>query len=501
MTTTQNCAECGTRAEPGQSFCDACGAVLSWTDRAGARRGAERAGSDAAQGSGAGAAVSAGAGAGAAAAAGQSAAGAVGGAYSGGRTPGAVGQDDFGQGDDAGQAGTQRDLLGTQDRGATPAGEVSEAGTGSVNGGAGSTDAPETNTEPTAPSASDTPHATSAGQEPGAYPDAAPAPVDDTAPTEPVPAAYGEDIPHARADGDGMSDRARQLLVPVADPEQRPAAEPSVAPVLPGRPVPQRPQVVRAPGEELGADGGTPCPWCSTPNRSDRHFCARCAMPMTKEEQGGGVRRSWWRRMLDFRNQETPWAGDRPRLRRAFDRILSWLGAAIVLALLVVVAFQIPAAVQATKDHFAKRASIAPDSYSASRFYAGHPAKLAFDKWNNTWWGPGVNESGQGQWIEATFGQPVRLLDLLITSGVSTHPDQLQQQALPHHITATITDDKGRTFTREITLDQTAGAQHIPFRVGEVTRVRFTIDTAYFPDKKKQVAIAEIEFFGPSSAS
>ncbi|MEV5865886.1 zinc-ribbon domain-containing protein, partial [Streptomyces tendae] len=33
--TTQNCAECGTRAEPGQSFCDACGAVLSW-DQAGA---------------------------------------------------------------------------------------------------------------------------------------------------------------------------------------------------------------------------------------------------------------------------------------------------------------------------------------------------------------------------------------------------------------------------------------------------------------------------------
>ncbi|XES00121.1 hypothetical protein HEP87_58345 [Streptomyces sp. S1D4-11] len=24
------CAECGTRAEPGQSFCDACGAVLDW---------------------------------------------------------------------------------------------------------------------------------------------------------------------------------------------------------------------------------------------------------------------------------------------------------------------------------------------------------------------------------------------------------------------------------------------------------------------------------------
>ncbi|MFD7651209.1 zinc ribbon domain-containing protein, partial [Streptomyces albidoflavus] len=34
--TTKNCAECGTRAEPGQSFCDACGAVLSWDPARGA---------------------------------------------------------------------------------------------------------------------------------------------------------------------------------------------------------------------------------------------------------------------------------------------------------------------------------------------------------------------------------------------------------------------------------------------------------------------------------
>ncbi|MBK3581005.1 hypothetical protein JHN63_46005, partial [Streptomyces sp. MBT65] len=50
MTTTQSCAECGTRAEPGQSFCDSCGAVLSWTDRAGARTGS--AGSATADGAG-----------------------------------------------------------------------------------------------------------------------------------------------------------------------------------------------------------------------------------------------------------------------------------------------------------------------------------------------------------------------------------------------------------------------------------------------------------------
>ncbi len=52
--TTQNCAECDSRVEPGQSFCDACGAVLSW-DSAGARTGRPApAGTASAHGSGSG---------------------------------------------------------------------------------------------------------------------------------------------------------------------------------------------------------------------------------------------------------------------------------------------------------------------------------------------------------------------------------------------------------------------------------------------------------------
>lgn len=34
-----------------------------------------------------------------------------------------------------------------------------------------------------------------------------------------------------------------------------------------------------------------------------------------------------------------------------------------------------------------------------------------------------------------------------------------------------------------------------------MTAVRFTVDSAYGTSAKKQVAIAEIEFFGPSSAN
>lgn len=130
-----------------------------------------------------------------------------------------------------------------------------------------------------------------------------------------------------------------------------------------------------------------------------------------------------------------------------------------------------------------------------------HKPDPVFDKLNDTWWGPGVSESAQGQYIEARFDEPTRLLDLIITPGTSTRADQLSKSALSHRLTATITGKDGKTTTRGLTLDQGAGPQRRAFRVGEVTAVRFTIDSAYGTSAKKQVAIAEIEFFGPSGAN
>ncbi|MER6921688.1 zinc ribbon domain-containing protein, partial [Streptomyces spiralis] len=284
---------------------------------------------------------------------------------------------------------------------------------------------------------------------------------------------------------------------PVGDPEPRSEEPASVAPVLPGRPIPQRPQAVRAPGEEAGAQGGIPCPWCATPNRPDRHFCVRCALPMAGDEQVAW-RLPWWRRILARGDREAPWAGERPRLRRAFDHILGWVGAAVVLILLIVLVVNIPKGVQATRDHFAKRAPVSPDRWAASRSYPAHAPELAFDRISNTWWGPGVSQSGQGQWLEARFDQPTRLLDLVITPGESPRADKISQSALPHRIEARITRPSGKTETRDITLDQGAGPQPRAFRVGEVIAVRFTIESSYGISAQKQVAVAEIEFFGPS---
>ncbi|MEU9312702.1 zinc ribbon domain-containing protein [Streptomyces sp. NPDC048256] len=614
--TTQNCAECGTRAEPGQSFCDACGAVLSWTDRPPARTGAGTGpttgsgsgsgsgpgsdpgsgtgsgpnpgtGSGSASGPGTGFAAGTGSnsgsvsgtgarpGAGAGSATGDEAGAGAGAPYGSGTASGAGMASAHGSGHGSGTASGSTygsgPVSGHVSGSAYGAGPAAGADAGAPSGGSGAGYRPAEGTrEPSgaagpeagavsrtafasattapapAPASGAVPGATvtnaSAPTSPHATPEpstqaAAPAADDDhdpddedttetplpvippedgtaapsgaapasaqahapahapdpTAPTTPVPAAAP-----APALGDTMAARARSLLVPVADAEPRPAAPPSVAPVLPGRPVADRPQV-RAPGPVQGELYGVACPWCATPNNPDRHFCVRCAMPMTLEDRSS-IRLPWWRRLFN-RNGASPWAGDRPRLRRTFDRILSWVVAAVVLTLVIIAAMNTPEAIQATRDHFAKRAPVAPDSFAASRSYPGHKPELAFDKINNSWWGPGVSQSGEGEWIEARFDEPTRLLDLIITSGTSVRPDQLNQSALPHRIKATITLKDGKTTTREITLDQSSGGQRRAFRVGEVTKVRFTIESSYMASGSKQVSIAEIEFFGRSSAN
>lgn len=184
-----------------------------------------------------------------------------------------------------------------------------------------------------------------------------------------------------------------------------------------------------------------------------------------------------------------------------FDRIGTWVAAAVALTLVVLAVIYVPDGVQAGRDHFAKRAPVAPDGFRASRSYPGHQPLLAFDKRSNTWWGPGVSQSGQGEWIEASFAEPTRLLDVIITPGVSARAEKLGESALPHRIKATVTLKDGKTTTRDITLDQGAGGQRRPFRVGDAVKVRLTIESAYAVSGDKQVALAEIEFFGRSSSN
>ncbi|MFE2461563.1 NADase-type glycan-binding domain-containing protein [Streptomyces sp. NPDC059402] len=488
--TTQNCAECGTRAEPGQSFCDACGAVLSW-EQTGAARNAQPAVAKSDQSP---AAFDAFAGAGVPPARTDRPATAPAPAPASAPAPGSASASASASASDgtvepAPGALGDNPTVPQQRRTEGPEGASAADGTTGGAGRAGEAGSPGTTAQHRDPAPDETAPT-------------APVPSAATAPTAPVPsAATAPPAPAPAALSDTMSDRARSLLVPVADPEApAPTPPPAVAPVLPGRPDADRPQV-RAPGHQPDIANGPPCPWCSTPNRPDRHYCARCAMPLVASGDQATTRAPWWRRLFGGRRQETPWAGDRPRLRRVFDRIGTWITVAVVATLAVLGFMYIPDGIENTRDHFAKRAPVSPDGIKASHSFPGHDPKLLIDKLSNTWWGPGISESGQGEWVEATFTEPTRLLDVIITPGVSSRANKLQESALPHRIKATITMKDGSVKTRDLTLDQGAGGQRRPFRVGEVTKVRFTIESAHAASANKQVAIAEIEFFGPSSAN
>ncbi|MFF3485053.1 zinc ribbon domain-containing protein [Streptomyces sp. NPDC002701] len=559
----RSCVECGTRAEPGQSFCDSCGAVLGW---AGSPDRSAAAPVPAAASGNAGGTGTARTGQDAPAAA-RAATGAPAGGRPAGDEPHRRDGHTGGTGGPVGGGRPEQDPA-SRPHADTDAGAGTGAGTGAASGagsaagagsaqGSGGTRQPEAapaqaaaplaypepagfGSTPLSPSPSPSPSAapssaasgagTSGAGTPGA---GAPAAGTAGAAAGAAPAGPGADVfsalsprtaagdddfppdadteprvalghpggPHHPATPASASadERARSLLIPVNDPEPRAAVAPAVAPVLPGRPVANRPQV-RAPGPESGPENGPPCPWCGTPNRPDRHFCGRCAMPMA-----GGPRpperRTWWRRLLDFRTAETPWAGDRPRLRRGFGRLMNWVVGALVLGLIITLVVNIGDGVDATRDHFAKRAPVGPDSVRASRSYPGHSPQLAFDGLSNTWWGPGVSQSGEGEWVEARFDNPTRLLDVVITSGVSAKVEHLQESALPNRIEAQITTADGKKSTRIINLDRSAGGQRRKFRVGAVVAVRFTLRSAYAADAKKQVSIAEIELFTRSNGS
>ncbi|QZY18683.1 zinc ribbon domain-containing protein [Streptomyces decoyicus] len=274
----------------------------------------------------------------------------------------------------------------------------------------------------------------------------------------------------------------RALLVPV--PDASPTAPPEApGSVLPGRPDPARPRV-RTPQAAPEPEDGTPCPSCATPNAPRRHFCHSCATPLTDTTR---------------KNAEGPYAGERPRLHRDRTR---WIARAVVAAVIAaVVAGGIiggPPAARAVQDHFAKRVQVPAATWKASHSGPEQGAKLAFDGYSNTWWGTGYSGASDGQYLEAGFGQPTDLLNMVITPGASARTPQATDPARPHEFDLLVTDSAGKRHLLRYRLND-GGPQKIDVRVRDAMTVRLVLHSAYGATDAKQVAIAELEFYGRST--
>ncbi|MFC7963844.1 NADase-type glycan-binding domain-containing protein [Streptomyces cinereoruber] len=303
----------------------------------------------------------------------------------------------------------------------------------------------------------------------------APEPVRE-APRTPEPPASD----HPSAPAPSPHTVARSLLVPV--PEDRPSEPAVAAPVLPARPEAARP-AVRAAEAATPVPGGTPCPACSLANAPGRHFCRFCATPMVPER---------------LSTAEGPYAGRRPGLARDRSRwIVRALIAAGVAAVVVGGVLGGPPAARAVQDHFATRVPVHPVSWTASHSAPNQEPKLAGDGYSNTWWGTGYAGDSEGQYLEAAFAEPTDLLSLLITPGSSKNTTQADGQATPRTFDLVVKDASGEIRVSHHRIND-GGTQRVDLRVRDALSVRLVLRTAWRADPRKQVAVAELEFFGRS---
>ncbi|MFE1198198.1 hypothetical protein ACFW6E_36565 [Streptomyces olivaceoviridis] len=279
------------------------------------------------------------------------------------------------------------------------------------------------------------------------------------------------------------------------DPPHHPSGEaPAHHTGTPAAPPPRTPPRPDAPPRRHGR----PCPSCRAENPHERRLCVRCGTlldPAQPPDQAS--RPPWWRRILPSRDPRPLAAGSRPRLR-------VWrrprLTLPVFLIVLVVAAWlaraQLTELFTFAQDSTGDPKPLHPVHVRASSQASSHRAQAAFDGFNNRYWAPAARGPGTGQYLEADFEHPVRMRQLLVTSGISTKPDEFLGQARPSEITVTLVSSRGEHTTKNLRLSDAPGQQSFEVRGADVTRVRLTVDAAYGTRPDRRVAIAEVEFFG-----
>lgn len=284
--------------------------------------------------------------------------------------------------------------------------------------------------------------------------------------------------------------RAAALVIPVAEATLRPIAEPIVVPrepsadqpgaVQPGRPVAPRP-VLREFTEVPDVAGEVTCPNCAARNPADRAFCRRCGQSL---RAGPSVARA--RRRFRLR-----WPRGRGRLRR----LLAVLLALLLLALMVWAGVQYgPRLVDAVRDRTATPKPVTPTAVTASSAARGHAAELVGDGLNNRYWAPAAGK-GKGAWVELTFGEPIRVLSVIVHGGVSPQQQKYAADGRPAGVLLSMWTRDGVLTEKRLQLVDRAGPQTFEMAVGGVARMRLTVESGYGLTGDRVPAIGEIEVF------
>lgn len=283
---------------------------------------------------------------------------------------------------------------------------------------------------------------------------------------------------------------------PVADPvaeEKRPVSSPQLFQPTEGR---QRYNRTDDAPDTL-APGEIACRNCRTGNVATRKFCRACGTSLAAPVEAEKL--SWWRRLWNWLTRRNRYeAGTRRKIRRRSRWVRPVAGVGIV-ALLLGAAYLLPSrtyidrAITGIRDRTAKHVPVTPTALRASSAGKGMAAQQVSDGVSNRFWSPSRGPSGQ--WIEADFDRPVRLLELVVTPGVSTDKEKFLQQGRPRDVTVTLTGEDGKVTDKVIVVQDQPGAQTFTMKVSDVVKARLTIASGYEMRAPTRCAIGELEFF------
>ena len=259
---------------------------------------------------------------------------------------------------------------------------------------------------------------------------------------------------------------------------RRRAAEPSPQPPVPAR-----------------TDGVVPCPSCGVGNPAQRRFCQACAAPL---QAGTVTPQPWWVRLrtrLTGRSRYAAGERRQHRVARSTRRLLKMTAALCLAAVLAVVGRPLAQRLIAElRDETRAHVPLSPDGFYASPWLPDSPPNNVCDGATNEYWAP--SGPAPGAWVEVSFNLPVRLLDILVTPGVSIVQEQFLAHARPHELTVVATARDGRTITRRLDLRDQPGPQTFAFESPQTVRVRFVVRSTFGPTGSPSVAIGELEFRG-----
>lgn len=245
--------------------------------------------------------------------------------------------------------------------------------------------------------------------------------------------------------------------------------------------------------------GDIECANCGVGNVATRKFCRSCghllARPVTEEK------RSWWRRFWDkITGRGRRYEVGTRRVQRNGGWLRTIIGVLAAILLIVAMFTVLPTRsylnrfVAYIRDSSADPVPVRPASLAASSSSRGADPSQIVDGASNRFWAPVKAKGGSGQWIEATFEQPVRLLNVIITPGISQEQKKFIEQGRPHDVVITTTDDDNEQKTFPLVVQDKPGGQTFKVKVSSVKKVRLTIISCYDEKTTELCAVGELEF-------